>query len=130
MKKISPLAWILGNDTGVSAKTIWAVMMGETPEDIPFGYDVPHDPADFGRCYRLLNRFPEWKSRLNEVAEKFPKWGPMVREWGKMTQLYEKELSSGCSPKLYALIQKLREEGMIADGWVRTSQGAWEKKRA
>jgi hypothetical protein len=109
MEKISPLKWLLGNDTGTSSITIWAVMMGET--DLSFGFDIPYDPADFGRCYRLLKMFPEWESRLNEMAEKFPKWGPIVREWNNMTELYEKENLSGRSQKLYALMQKLREEG-------------------
>lgn len=126
--KASPLKWILGNDTGISSKTIWAVMMRETDVDVPFGFDVPHDPSDFGRCYRLLNLFPEWKSRLNEMATAFPAWGPMVREWDKMTALYEKELPTGKAPELYELMHRLREEGMIADGWVKTSPCSWEKR--
>jgi hypothetical protein len=123
------LKWILGPDTGISSKTIWAVMMGAIEAGRPFGYDIPHDPDDFGRCYRLLEKFPEWKPRLKEVAEKFPEWGPMVREWDKMTALYEEELPTGEAPKLYSLMKKLEDEGRIAAGWTETGSCSREKKR-
>ena len=105
---MTPIDWLLSGDTGISSKTILAVMtrskMGE-----PFGPDVPHDPSDFGRCYRLLALFPGWRARLPEVAEKFPAWGPMVLAWGELTALYEEEIknASGKAPKLYKRMQEL-----------------------
>jgi len=107
-EKMRPAEWIVGNDTGVSSKTVWAIMMGGIPEN---AFDVPHDPADFGRCYRLLKLFPEWRKRLREVAAVFPKWGPMVREWDKMTELYERDYRTGRSAELFNLMCSLEEEG-------------------
>ena len=114
--------WVLSDDTGISSKTIWAVMMGAVPKTIgPFWFDVPHDPSDFGRCYRLLVRFPDWRPRLMEVAARFPKWGPMVREWERMEALNVRDMESGKSEELFAVMRTLEDEGRIADGWVKTS---------
>ena len=125
---MTPLEWIAGNDTGISSKTIWAVMMNAVPENYGFGhFDTPLDPSDFGRCYRLLALFPDWKNRLDEVAEKFPKWGPMVREWDTMTALYERDYESGKSSELYDLMQKLVDEGRLSDGWIKTGPGSWKR---
>ena len=108
------LEWLLGPDTGVSSKTIFSVLASSEQlrvcayASLSWGADVPHDPDDFGRCYRLLEKFPAWRDRLSEVAEAFPKWEPMVREWEQMTVLYLEELPTGRCPKLYDLMQELR----------------------
>jgi hypothetical protein len=125
---MTPNEWILSSDTGVSSRAIWAVMMGATNVKMTFGFDIPHDPADFGRCYRLLELFPLWKLRLGEVSDLFPKWGPMVREWEKMTALYEEEHGNSYCPKLYDFMQSLRNECMEADGWIKTGHYSWERK--
>jgi len=111
---MTPDEWILCGDTGISSQTIWAVMVGVVNgKNLPtrFRFDVPHDPADFGRCFRLLLRFPEWKGRLNEVAEAFPKWRPMVENWGRMSEVYLRDLATGKSRELFDLMVELEEEG-------------------
>lgn len=113
-----PISWRLGPDTGISSVTIWSVMTGR-PFDVEyFDPDVPRDPADFGRCYRLLQAFPSWLPRLAEVAQRYPKWGPMVREWDAMTALYEREIKrpDGRAPELYELMKTLEGEGYEAIG--------------
>ena len=126
---MTPHEWILSNDTGTSSKTIWAVIMNAIPtKPTPFQFDIPHDPSDFGRCYRLLTLIPEWRSRLSEVAEIFPIWKPMVREWDKMEELYKRDFGLGKSEELYNLMQDLRHEGMIEDEWKQTSPGSWERQ--
>jgi len=72
-------------------------------------YDIPHDPDDFGRCYRLLELFPDWKSQLGKVAERFPKWSPFVREWDTLTTMYEAALSSksNLATEMYEFMQQL-----------------------
>jgi len=122
------LKWIDGDDTGVSSKTIWSVMMDviDDIKDSSFYCDIPYDPSDFGRCYRLLELFPDWKERLSEVAEIFPIWEPMVKRWDELTALYEKENPSGRCPELYDLMEKLVDEGRICAGWVKTGPGSWK----
>jgi hypothetical protein len=97
-------SWIAGDDTGTSSKTIWAVMMGVADPECN-RYDVPYDPADFGRCVRLLNRVPEWRGRLGEVAAIFPRWQPLVDAWEELETLYEEEFPTGKAPRLYERIQ-------------------------
>lgn len=111
------LQWVVGDDTGISSNTIWAVMTGAvTKEDCPpdknysccFG--VPHDPADFGRCYRLLLLMPEWRTRLNEMYSIFPEWELMAKYWHAMEKLWQEESPAGRCPKLYDLMQTLIED--------------------
>lgn len=105
--------WLVGRDTGTSSKTIYHVMMGYAIKRSPYQFDVPHDPDDFGRCYRLLKLFPAWRERIAEVATALPEWGPLVREWEQLEKLYEEESHkpNGLAPKLYATMQTLIEEG-------------------
>lgn len=105
----SPAHWLEGGDTGTSSITICRVL-GGIGDRTRVGW--PFDPADFGRCYRLLKLFPAWCARMPEVATAYPNtpWVPYVREWERMTALYEEELPSGTAPKLYALMQSLQRE--------------------
>ena len=102
----SPYEWLMGRDTGISSRTIYAAITGCPTED----YDIPHDPDDFGRCYRLLELFPNWKAELHKVAERFPKWKPFIAAWDELTALYEEEAPSGRAPKLFDRMQELRRE--------------------
>ena len=101
--------WLHNGDTGTSSLTIWSVMTGCRPPQSHFSADVPHDPDDFGRCYRLLKVMPEWRERLPEVATKHKTWAPLVAAWDEMTALYEQELPSGRAPLLYKRMQELRK---------------------
>jgi hypothetical protein len=103
------MTWIRGHDIGISSETIWEYMTG-LPLYTLHGRSVPLDPDDFGRCYRLLKLAPAWVERLPELAARYPEWGPMVREWARMTALYEEEAPSGRCPKLYALMDELLKE--------------------
>ena len=110
------LEWLLGRDRGISSETIFGVMVRIALDCV----DVPHDPADFGRCYRLLERFPEWKQRLQEMAEAWPAWAPFVREWSKMEEIYLRDLPTGRSDELFEFMRKLEEEAFLAAGWTIT----------
>ena len=105
----SPQDWLRGRDTGISSCTIYAVMMNtQTPKSC---YDIPHDPDDFGRCYRLLKLFPAWRERMPEVSQRFPAWIPFVREWDKLTEMYERELETRDKTfPMYRFMQELRKE--------------------
>lgn len=107
---MTPIEWMLSNDTGISSKTICAVMTNSNPR-ANFWAGFPHDPADFGRCYRLLKLFPEWRGRLPEVAERFPEWSKLVIAWDELTDTYENELNNadGRLPILYRRMQELNK---------------------
>jgi hypothetical protein len=82
----------MGDDTGISSVAICATMTGSRHGRV--GSCRPHDPSDFGRCYRLLARFPEWRGRMPEVAARFPEWGPLVAIWDELTIMYEAILAT------------------------------------
>ena len=120
--------WIVGDDTGTSSKTIWAVMVGATPRYA----GEPSDADDFGRCYRLLALLPEWRARLPEVAARYPRWVGLVREWDRLTEMFERVVAGGgwnkaASLALYHAMQPLIDEGRVADGWEQTGPGSWRK---
>jgi hypothetical protein len=103
----TPADWARGRDTGISSGTIYAVM---TRSRGPYGrYDIPHDPSDFGRCYRLLKLFPDWRPKLEEVSDRYPDWLPFVREWDKLTEMWEAALESKDGKEMYGFMAELRK---------------------
>lgn len=110
-KSVTPREWLHGRDTGTSSLTIFSVLMNaRSPHN---RYDIPYDPSDFGRCYRLLELFPDWKPRLPEVSARFPEWIPFVREWDTLTEMYETAMKTPDAPAsaMYNLMCALRKEG-------------------
>ena len=114
------ILWLLLGRTGISSKTIVYALTGINIESfIKCGvsimifdqprFDVPYDTSDFRRCHLLLELFPEWRARLPEVAEKFPKWKPLVDAWDELEALYAEEINrkDGTAPKLYARMKEL-----------------------
>lgn len=91
--------WLAGDDHGTSSETIWSVMTG-----IPVRYyGVPLDWDDFGRCYRLIERFPQWRARLDEVAATHPRWKPIVSAWDRLCELHKAGKKAAVSDLLDSL---------------------------
>lgn len=105
------LEWLLSSDTGMSSRTIaLAGIGGKRPE--PWGWDVPHDPADFGRCARLLARIPELRTPafLRLLQEGGEKWPKLIARWDEVQICMSQEVgidwSKGQSaPKTYKLMK-------------------------
>ena len=93
--------WITGHDTGVSSKAIYRHFMGYTRERSAWGTH-PHDPSDFGRCYRLLKIAPKWCERIGEMAEYSKTWAAMAGAWDELTTMYEAALKAGDGATLEA----------------------------
>jgi hypothetical protein len=136
---VTPMDWMLSDDTGVSSKLICQVMTGAQPLT-GFNVGVPHDAGDFGRCYRLLRLFPHWRRRLPEVVALYPSWVALVREWDELTGMYEQfadpdghytregyEKHKAVAERMYERMQVLIDEGRVADGWTKTGPGSWRK---
>ena len=102
----TPGEWAVGRDTGTSSLTIYSAITGKRLPDQDF--DAPHDPDDFGRCYRLLKLFPAWRKDLGKTIEICPEWKPFVNAWDQLVELYELELQMGKAPRLYGLIKQLK----------------------
>lgn len=104
------LAWICGTDTGTSSLTIFSVLAERGYLATNKGHylgNPPWDPDDFGRCYRLLELFPQWRGRLREVAAKHKAWRGLVDNWSELESLYMEELPKRTAPKLYERMKEL-----------------------
>jgi len=107
-------SWLRGTGVGTSSVTIVCALTGRRHWQYRATDrgNVPHDPSDFGRCYRMLEKFPDLRAQLPEVAVLMPWWGPFVDRWDRMTAMYEAVLESGAkkAPELYEMLKKCDRE--------------------
>lgn len=94
------LEWLLGTDTGSSSRTLFSVLAERFAHRAGWVYEraaagggrgwhsTPADASDFGRCFRLLERFPAWRERLHQVVERFPAWRGLVEVWPELEAAY------------------------------------------
>ncbi|MBW7932463.1 MAG: hypothetical protein H3C62_02380 [Gemmatimonadaceae bacterium] len=111
----SPAEWLAGPDTGVSSRAIYRHMSG-LPVDPACGAGYPHDPDDFGRCYRLLAIAPEWRARIAEMSAYGAAWAALSVHWDELTALHEAELAGtgDREPSLHRRIRQLVESARAA----------------
>lgn len=100
--------WIVGDDTGISSRAIWAHFVNGVAER----HSEPSDPDDFGRCYRLLERVSGWRPRIAEMARYGKGWSRLVEHWAELTALYEKHIGTGTDREAHR--EKLRAGGYRA----------------
>lgn len=79
------LAWMAGGDTGLSSETI-ALWISQRLTPARWGAWTPSDPADLGRCLRLLRSIPELRERFGEMSEASAAWAHMVTYWDEIEQ--------------------------------------------
>jgi len=78
--------WFYDGEVGSSSETIWQRMTGILRR----GYcRPPVDWDDFKRCWLLLKRFPEWESRIGEMAGISEEWAAIVRVWDTLAATFE-----------------------------------------
>lgn len=101
--------WIQGWDKGRSSKAIFGYMEGLHPAI--FGIYHPLDPADLGRCIRLIDMVG-YRPRLKELKALSPTWCAMIDNWDKLEKLYYLGLSreSGNAPECYDLMLEIRQQ--------------------
>lgn len=82
--------WACGDDSGVSSLTLLSAITG-----VNFRWrwrpSTPSDHWDFGRCVRLLDRFPELRPQLGKVADKHADWAGLVAAWADLEALYRED---------------------------------------
>jgi len=119
------MTWLQSHDTGTSSKAICAYMLGGAKAN---KHDYPYDPSDLGRCLRLLDKVPEWKPRIKEMAQFGPVWSALVDRWDEIAASMEAEVGINwekgrSAPKTYALMRSIRD-AVEEDGWVDLGNGA------
>lgn len=81
------LIWLAGGDSGMSSEAIVHHMLGMECDG-----SYPHDPADLGRCLRMLELFPEWKPRIAEMAVYSKAWKTLANRWDALSALMSEEV--------------------------------------
>lgn len=97
------LAWSRGNDTGSSSKAMARILAGEKVRDPAY----PSDGGDLGRCLRLLEAIPEWKSRLGEVAAAGPEWAALVAHWDELAALHKTDDGKAIYARMKAILDPI-----------------------
>jgi hypothetical protein len=97
--QMTPIEWIANGEIGTSSKTMWCAIMG-VPCD---GADVPHDPDDFVRCFKLILGVDGWNTKdiLARVVRAYPWWKPYIDAWDGLCDLCRKMLAAS-KPYNYA----------------------------
>ena len=110
--------FIAGPDCGISASTIILALTGRRVRALAGGGipwpSTPHDSGDLGRCLRLLDACPQFRERLPEVAEKYPKWTLLVAAWNELEAIYAEEGPRefrGHRPKTFERVRELVNAG-------------------
>ena len=83
------LAWLVDARTDPSSITV-ATFMAGIHDGSNFG-DHPRNPLAFSSCYRLLARYPEWRTRLPEMAVVSPAWAALVAAWPGIEASYRRD---------------------------------------
>jgi hypothetical protein len=103
------IAWVCGDDTGLSSKAIFQHM---TTGNCRGGY--PHDPADLGRCLRLLHLAPQWEERIGEMSRYGTEWANIAKQWPLLKEMFLAECWSLTphwstrAPETYKAMKKCR----------------------
>lgn len=93
--------WLASGDTGTSSKAIMLWLSSRTA-DKQWGPDTPRDAGDLARCLRLLERIPEWKERMPEMAEAGGLWPTFIKHWDKIVAKFMEE-AGGVIPRQYGV---------------------------
>lgn len=100
--------WLAGDDTGISSETIVKVALGIKKGR--WGFNPPRDPSDFGRCYRLVVRFPYLRESFGKVGEDCPSFKPILDNWDELCGMYDAGKAQGRAPIMYARMKELLGE--------------------
>jgi|GEM_PF-1469116 hypothetical protein len=102
--------WALSGDTGASSQTLACAVLGIRQEDRAFGFAVPCDYSDFGRCYRLVQLVPEILTMWDKVVAACPAWGPLAEHWDELVALYEADTECQVSDTCRHMLRTLRDQ--------------------
>lgn len=82
------IQWIFGDDTGNSSMSLVASFLGVRQELV----DAPFDPADLGRCLRLIRLVPGIRKHVDVLAERDENWSRLAPHWDKLAAMMEDEV--------------------------------------
>ncbi len=77
-------AWLASDDTGLSSKFMASVLTGEFKAENHY----PRDPADFGRCLRLVNAVPGLAENIGDMSQHGRHWAVVADHWDEWVEIY------------------------------------------
>lgn len=81
-------AWLFSDDTGMSSKSLAAEFL-----DAPNQYCcTPSDPADLGRCLRLIAIARSVRACVDSLGAKNKSWAKAAAAWDQLAALMESEV--------------------------------------
>ena len=112
MTKDKVIKWLGSGDTGISSESLAFCYLKIDKTDI-WGYRPPSDPADLGRCLRLIEIEPEVRKCVDELALKNDEWAKIAPHWDEISQSMSDEVGihwekADTAPITYKLMQKYR----------------------
>lgn len=82
------LLWLAGRDGGLSSECVAFTALG-----IAGRRDHPHDPADLGRCLRLLETIPAIREGFEErMSAISPTWARLAQAWDELEAMMREEV--------------------------------------
>lgn len=96
-------AWLASDDTGMSSLFMASKLTGMFEAE----YAYPHDPADFGRCLRLIEAVPELESKIRDMSQHGKEWVVVAAHWYEWAEVYRVDDGK----RLYRLMQLCYEGG-------------------
>lgn len=81
--------WLRGRDTGTSSRFLFYRLTGRSFQESA----IPRDASDFGRCVRMLRRFPYLKEKLGHIKDQL--WIGIIESWDRLEEMYDAEDFNG-----------------------------------
>ena len=111
------LSWLAGSDTGVSSESL-AFHFLKIDNTSPFGICAPLDPADLGRCLRLIDKVPAVRACVDDLALINDSWAALAPVWDEISESMKDEVGIDWSKgkkatKTYYLMSKHQRQGKL-----------------
>ena len=84
--------WLASGERGTSSNTLFSILTCVNAYSRFGGVSHPADPDDFKRCEKLLRQCPELRADLWRMEGITPAWGPLVKHWDELVELFESEV--------------------------------------
>lgn len=106
--------WLAGDDTGLSSKSLAREFLGLSHDQDRYfkGINYPLDPADIGRCFRLIEMCPPVRDAVFSLATKSDMWKKLSERWDEIYASMNNEVGihwqkGKSAPKTYTLMESI-----------------------
>lgn len=108
-------AWLANGDVGLSSlavvQRLTGVRMTANGTRRAGCFETPLDPGDVRRLLGLFDAVPQVRAYWSLMGDVSDAWARIVEHWDELEKTYrtEERNPSGCSPKTYRMLKKLKE---------------------